>query len=154
MTHSDSEILRVESDGPEKTRSLGEQLAKSLQTGDVVALFGELGSGKTQLVKGICRFFGVREEDVSSPTFNIIHEYDGSLPVYHLDLYRLSQLEEVIDLGFEEYVNRDGICLIEWPEVASGLLPEHALCLRISHIEGDRRLLEMETAKSHYQPAG
>ena len=152
MTLSDAAKLRVESEGPDETISIGEQLAEKLQAGDVVAIYGELGSGKTQLVKGICRYFGIDEQSVSSPTFTIIHEYDGSLPVYHLDLYRIQRIEEVIDIGFSEYVYGDGICLIEWPDIVSSILPEHTLCLRISHLQGNRRLLVREKAILRNQP--
>jgi len=112
VTHSESE-----------TAAQGESLASRLKQGDVVAVYGELGSGKTHLIQGICRGLGVRDH-VVSPTFTIVNEYvAGALSVYHFDLYRINSLREIVEIGFEEYVEGEGICLIEWAEKAAPLLP-------------------------------
>ena len=112
VTHSESE-----------TAAQGESLARRLKLGDVVAVYGELGSGKTHLIQGICRGLGVRDH-VVSPTFTIVNEYvAGALSVYHFDLYRINSLREIVEIGFEEYVEGEGICLIEWAEKAAPLLP-------------------------------
>jgi len=83
-----------------------------------------LGSGKTTCVKGICAGLGV-EEEVTSPTFTLINEYQGRLPVFHFDFYRISSVNELRDLGLDEYFYGDGICLIEWPEIVTDMLPKH-----------------------------
>ena len=105
------------------TQALGETWAHDLVGGEVFALHGVLGSGKTQLVKGIARGLGYRG-DVTSPTFTIVHEYRGGrLPIYHLDLYRLAGENEAIDMGLEEYIPSDGVTIIEWPERIATILP-------------------------------
>ena len=107
----------------EETIELGIEFARSLRHGDVVALYGDLGSGKTRFVQGVCKGLGAHEH-IASPTFTIVNEYvAGDLSIYHVDLYRVKSLREIQDVGFEEYVNGDGICLIEWAEKAQALLP-------------------------------
>ena len=107
----------------EETIQLGQAFSKNLRRGDVVACYGDLGSGKTRFIKGICEALGVREH-VASPTFTIINVYNiGETQVYHFDLYRINSHNELFEVGFEEYTNCDGICLIEWAEKANGLLP-------------------------------
>ena len=112
VTHNEQETIQA-----------GKRFASRLKPGDVVACYGELGSGKTRFIKGICERLGVHGH-VASPTFNILNIYSvNSLQVYHFDLYRLNDLREVLDLGFEEYTSGEGICLIEWAEKAADLLP-------------------------------
>jgi tRNA threonylcarbamoyladenosine biosynthesis protein TsaE len=107
----------------QETLSAGKEFAKKLQHGDVVACYGELGSGKTRFIKGICQHFGVSEH-VTSPTFTIINEYHTKgMMVYHFDLYRIRSLAEIEELGIEEYLYDEGICLIEWAEKAAEVLP-------------------------------
>ncbi len=112
--------------GPEQTHSLGQKLADFLHPGAVAALTGELGSGKTCLIQGICQGLGVTDP-VASPAFVIINEYQGRLPVYHFDLYRIKNIEELYQLGCEEYLYGFGVCLIEWAERAEALLPEDSI---------------------------
>jgi len=121
VTHSESE-----------TAAHGERLAGRLKQGDVVAVYGELGSGKTHLIQGICRGLGVREH-VVSPTFTIVNEYAaGRGSIYHFDLYRINSLREIIEIGFEEYFDGEGICLIEWAEKAAALLPPRRYDIRMA----------------------
>ncbi|MDZ7263840.1 MAG: tRNA (adenosine(37)-N6)-threonylcarbamoyltransferase complex ATPase subunit type 1 TsaE [candidate division KSB1 bacterium] len=110
----------------EQTSELGANLAQLLLPGDVVGFFGELGSGKTRLIQGICTGLQCREI-VSSPTFVIINEYHGRFPIYHFDLYRIESEQEIFDLGYEEYLYGAGICLIEWAERMPSLLPKERL---------------------------
>ncbi len=116
------------SHSPEETFSLGENFAKSINPNEVAGLFGNLGSGKTQFVKGICKYFNVKDI-VNSPTFIIVNEYQGSLPgtgeeinINHFDLYRLKNVNELFEVGIESYVNNNNnkgsVCLIEWAELA------------------------------------
>ncbi len=127
---------------PEETRRLGEILGRHLKKGDVVALRGDLGAGKTCFVQGIARGLGVPEEEyVRSPSFVIINEYRGSIPLYHLDFYRLSE-EEIKDLHIDEYLHQ-GVAVVEWADRAPGLLPEEALLVEFHILEGDRRRIEM-----------
>jgi tRNA threonylcarbamoyladenosine biosynthesis protein TsaE len=107
----------------EASQAFGESWAAELTGGEIFALHGVLGAGKTQLVKGLARGLGF-EGDVTSPTFTLIHEYlGGRLPIYHIDLYRVRSEKEAVDLGIEEYLPSDGITVIEWPDRIPSLLP-------------------------------
>ena len=115
----------------EDTVICGARFAKSLRRGDTVALYGQLGSGKTRFIQGICKGLGVLEH-VASPTFTIVNEYSaGDLRIYHFDFYRMTSLREIHDVGFEEYTAGDGICLIEWAEKAQELLPAERYDVRL-----------------------
>lgn len=138
------ELLPLETASVAETMRLGERLAEHLQPGDIVALYGDLGAGKTHLVKGIARALGVDEAAVSSPTFTIVQEYAGAVPIYHIDAYRVETPDEFYELGYEDYFYGDGLCLIEWPSRIESLLPDDALRLRLTHQGGDRRLIEHE----------
>jgi tRNA threonylcarbamoyladenosine biosynthesis protein TsaE len=107
----------------EATQAFGESLAEGLTGGEIFALHGVIGAGKTQLVKGLARGLGY-QGDVTSPTFTIVHEYRGGrLPIYHLDLYRLKSEAEGIDIGLEEYLPSDGVTIIEWPDRLAAIMP-------------------------------
>ncbi len=123
-----------------QTRALGEQFAAQLEKGDVVALYGTLGAGKTQFSKGLCAFFGIPAAHVSSPTFTLVNEYAGSDgPVYHFDAYRVEQVSEFFELGYEDYFFGEGLCIIEWPDRIAPLLPDHTLRIRFTHMGDDKR---------------
>lgn len=116
-----------------ETALLGKTFAKSLLPGDVVAVSGNLGAGKTQFIAGVCEGLGVKN-NVASPTFTLIHEYNStSVAVVHVDLYRLSSKQEIIALGLEEYFGGSRVCLIEWAEKILDLLPERYHMVRIQH---------------------
>ena len=126
----------------EETISIACAFAGNLQRGDVVALYGDLGSGKTQFVKGVCRTWKVRTQ-ATSPSFVILNRYDGvdasgnEFFIYHFDLYRVKSLTELYDLGYEEFLQGDGICLIEWAEMLGDLLPERRYDVRLSAGAGE-----------------
>ena len=120
-------------ESPEETRSLGEKLGETLKRGDVIALIGDLGTGKTCLTQGIARGAGIApDETVSSPSYILINEYNGTVPIYHIDLYRLENSEEIAELGLSEYVEGDGICIIEWAERMAAALPDTCIKIRIT----------------------
>lgn len=130
---------------PDETRVLGAALAPALVPGDVVSLSGDLGAGKTVFVQGLCAALGVKGP-VTSPTFTIMHEYEGRYPILHLDVYRLDFFQEVLDLGFEELLDPAAIILIEWGEAVAPLLPTTRLEVDIfrssdPYAENDRRLV-------------
>jgi tRNA threonylcarbamoyladenosine biosynthesis protein TsaE len=135
---------RLETSGPSETESLGAELAAGLDGGDLVLIRGELGSGKTTLVRGAARALGV-EDPVTSPTFSIGHRYRaGRLTVSHLDLYRLAGLElEDPDL-LADYLGPGRIAFVEWPEQGQPELSDARLLVTLSHGGGDRRVLEIE----------
>jgi tRNA threonylcarbamoyladenosine biosynthesis protein TsaE len=123
----------------EETEAVAERLAAALRPGDVIALSGDLGAGKTTFTRGLARGLGSRAP-VSSPTFTLIHEYAGGrLPVYHVDAYRLRSAEDALSAGLADYLNRaDGVIVIEWPENVVGLLPAERLDVMLME-EGDAR---------------
>jgi tRNA threonylcarbamoyladenosine biosynthesis protein TsaE len=109
--------MRFHSRSPEDTRKLGERIGKCLQAGDILLLFGELGAGKTTLIQGITAGLEVAPDQyVRSPSFTLINEYKGRLPIYHVDLYRIESTAELADLGLEDYFFGEGVTLVEWGE--------------------------------------
>ena len=115
----------------QETRRFGHKLAVELVPGTVVALIGDLGTGKTSLTKAIAEGLGI-EDTITSPTFNIVKEYDtGRLPLYHFDVYRIGDLEEMEEIGYDDYFFGDGICLIEWAELIRELLPDRVISVTI-----------------------
>jgi tRNA threonylcarbamoyladenosine biosynthesis protein TsaE len=119
----------------------GERFGRAATAPLVVTVAGDLGAGKTTLVQAICRGFGVTEE-VTSPTFALVHRYAGRAPVYHLDLYRLESEDELTNLGWDELIDDDALVLIEWPERAGGRLPNDRVPMSLQHLPNDpsRRL--------------
>ncbi len=128
--------MTVETSSPEETEAVAARLAAALAPGDVVTISGELGAGKTTFVRGACRALGVTEP-VTSPTFVLVHNYAGRLPIVHLDVYRLDHLQEVVDLGLAEMLDEGGVALIEWGDMAAPSLPADFLEVRIDYGEAD-----------------
>jgi tRNA threonylcarbamoyladenosine biosynthesis protein TsaE len=127
------QISRV-SHSPEETADWGRKLGTLLEAGDVVALIGELGAGKTVVAQGIARGLGVPEETcIASPTFTLINEYRGRVPLYHLDFYRLDDHSDCANLGLEEYLGGEGVVLIEWADKIAALLPGDHLAIRLAY---------------------
>lgn len=131
------ETLQLNSEAD--TRLLGLRLAEAAEPGDIIALVGDLGTGKTALTKYIAEGLGIKEE-VISPTFTIVKEYrSGRLPLFHFDVYRLSSGEELLDIGAEDYLEDSGLSVIEWADIVADVLPEDALVVSIEYGEGDAR---------------
>lgn len=136
--------LPQETHSPEATQAFGHALAAHVQPGDVIALYGNLGAGKTHLTKGLCSALGIPEANVNSPTFTLVNEYSGApFPVYHFDAYRIKHADEFFEMGYEEYFYGDGLCLIEWPSRIEALLPEETLLLRIEHVSEQVRCIRL-----------
>ena len=121
-----------ETQSVDETRQLGAHLGEALEPGSVIALSGNLGAGKTHLTQGIAEGLGVERRLVNSPTFALVQEYAGRLPVFHFDTYRLRNVDEFLDLGFDEYLSLRGICIIEWAERVAEVLPADTLTIRVS----------------------
>lgn len=119
------------STSPEQTIAYGKKFAGGLHPGDVVCLHGDLGAGKTHFVKGIAQAIGIDADEVQSPTFTLINELEGELSLYHFDCYRMESPREALEIGAEEYFYGDGICVIEWPERISPLIPPEAIWISI-----------------------
>lgn len=131
-----------------ETEHLGESLARQLQAGDVVACRGGLGAGKTAFTRGLARGLGYQGR-VTSPTFTIVNEYEGSPPLFHFDMYRLEDEEDLFDIGWEDYLTRGGICAVEWSERVSRALPPETITVTISHHPEDAawRTITIERAE-------
>ncbi len=124
------------------TRRLGALLAAQLVPGTVIALNGNLGAGKTRLVQAISTALGVDPDEVNSPTFVLVQEYEGRLPLYHFDTYRLKDTDEFLELGADELLYAEGVCLIEWAEKVSEVLPRDVLQVTITHVSETTRRFE------------
>lgn len=123
--------MRIESLREEDTFAFGEKLGKSAQKGDIFLLIGELGVGKTVFTQGFATGLKIKEP-ISSPTFTIIQEYeDGRLPFYHFDVYRIGDLEEMEEIGYQDYFYGEGVCLIEWANLIKELIPQNAQTVEI-----------------------
>ncbi len=132
----------------EDTKAWAEQLAAYLQPGSLITLSGQLGAGKTTFTQGLARGLSVKK-NVTSPTFTLLKIYQGRLPLYHIDAYRLEGLNQ--DLGFEEYIDGDGVCVIEWSNFIAQLLPENCLNIDFSILEDDSRLLHISAYGTEYE---
>ncbi|NLK51026.1 MAG: tRNA (adenosine(37)-N6)-threonylcarbamoyltransferase complex ATPase subunit type 1 TsaE [Syntrophomonadaceae bacterium] len=126
--------IYIHTERPEDTFQVGAVIGQTLPAGSVVCLYGDLGAGKTKLTQGIGSGLGVKEP-INSPTFTLINLYQGRLPLYHLDLYRLVEPEELEELGWEDYIYGEGIAVIEWPEKLHGQLPASYLKIRLDQME-------------------
>jgi tRNA threonylcarbamoyladenosine biosynthesis protein TsaE len=132
----------------EGTIGVAERLAALLEPGNVITLEGDLGAGKTTFTKGLAIGLGI-DRTLSSPTFTIVKEYEGRLPLYHMDVYRLENSDE--DIGFEEYFNGNGITVIEWAQYIEDFLPTDRLNIMIKYLDEGSRLLIFEPSGSHYK---
>ena len=123
--------MKIESNSAEETFALGKQCGEKAAAGQVYCLYGDLGVGKTVFTKGFAPGLGIKEP-VNSPTFTIVQEYeDGRLPFYHFDVYRIGDIEEMEEIGYDDYFFGKGICLIEWAELIEELLPESIIAITI-----------------------
>lgn len=135
-------VERIESSSAETTQAAGVRLAAELGPGDVVALTGELGAGKTCFTQGLARGLGVSGRAVS-PTFVLINEYRGRLPVHHVDAYRTSSLTELLDLGLEELFGGDGVTIVEWADKLAPLLPPRTVHVHIEGVGDEPRVISV-----------
>lgn len=143
MNQSDIKPLTLEVHGTEMLEHVSEQILSALGGRTVVAFEGDMGAGKTTLINAICRCKGAVDDATSSPSFSIVNEYVGADgdTIYHFDLYRLDDIEEVYDMGFEDYLYSGNLCLIEWPDIALSLLPEDTARVEIRVMDdGARRI--------------
>lgn len=139
--------MRIVTDSEASTIKLGENIGKVLEPGDIISLTGDLGAGKTQLTKGIAAGLGVVDY-VTSPTFIIVNEYEGRIPLYHFDVYRINDIQEMYEIGFDEYLFGKGVCVIEWGDIVSDLLPEKIIRINMKKIDDNIREISIEESKS------
>lgn len=143
-----SEIKRLLINNEGDIKALGVEIAKGLKPGDIISLTGNLGTGKTTLSKAIAEGLGITEM-ITSPTFTIVQEYEsGRLPLYHFDVYRINHVEEMYELGYEEYFFGQGVCIIEWADLIEEIIPEDSIKIRLEYGEKeDQRILEIQGVK-------
>ena len=141
--------LVFKSRSPRATQALGQRMGELALPGDLLLLIGELGAGKTCFVQGLARGLGI-VDNISSPTFVLLREYKGRLPLYHIDLYRLERLREVADLGFDDYFYGAGVSVIEWANRALELLPKEHLLLELTIISARQRRLSLAPEGKRY----
>ncbi len=136
------------SNSPSATLTLGEKIGSSLRAGSIITLTGELGCGKTLLTRGICAGLGVPVRQVNSPTFVLVNEYRGRLPVFHLDMYQLGTASDAVEFGMLDYLARarSGVMIIEWAEKISAVLPDDCLNIRFEILSARKRRLEFSTS--------
>ena len=138
-----SDELETVTRSREETEALGERIGRAARPGDVIALWGELGSGKTTMVRGIAAGLGIPAREVTSPTFIIVHEHEGGrLPLFHIDMYRVSPAETG-SIGWEEALASGGVTAIEWPDRVERTLPEDRIDVRIDHMGGAERRIRI-----------
>jgi len=143
------ELFQVISNSPKRTQEVGRKIGELAQPGDLILLVGQLGAGKTCLVQGIALGLGIKDY-VSSPSFVLVREHQGGLPLYHIDLYRLDRLEESADLGLDDYVFGRGVCVVEWADKALELFPAENLLIEIKFISATKRALLFRPSGSRY----
>ena len=138
--------MKILSSSPETTFDFGKKLGSICEPGDVICLAGDLGAGKTTMAQAIAAGSGVDESEyVNSPTFAIVHEYSGRIPIYHMDFYRLGSSEDVAALGLDDYFYGDGLTLIEWFERAGDLLPESVLIIELHYADESSREITLHS---------
>jgi len=132
-------VLNIVSHSETETIALGEKMAAMFPNGSLVVLSGELGAGKTVFVKGLAKGMGIREENATSPTFNMVHEYHGMRELYHFDLYRLKETTELVEIGWDDYLERKGVAVAEWGEKAEELLPDKYYLVEFHSLNDNER---------------
>ncbi|MBI2851863.1 MAG: tRNA (adenosine(37)-N6)-threonylcarbamoyltransferase complex ATPase subunit type 1 TsaE [Chloroflexi bacterium] len=142
-------LLDIVTHSPEETQELGRCIGEQALPGDIILLTGNLGAGKTCLTQGIAQGLGIQEY-VMSPSFVIVRELRGRLWLYHIDLYRLDRIEEMADLGLDDYFYGGGVCVIEWAEKAMNLLPKEHLLIEISYLSDTERQFQMKPSGERY----
>jgi tRNA threonylcarbamoyladenosine biosynthesis protein TsaE len=135
--------MKIRIDSLDNIHVAAKEFINNMGTGKVFAFYGKMGAGKTTFIKAICEEMGVNDV-ITSPTFAIVNEYtaNNDTPIYHFDFYRIKKLEEVYDMGYEEYFYSGNLCLLEWPELIEGILPEDVTKVTITEQEDGTRLVE------------
>ena len=142
--------IDVLSKNTEQTIALGERLARNLRKGDIICLEGDLGAGKTTFIKGVAKGLKIASEKVNSPTFVLMNAYQGRLPLYHFDLYRLENTGEIGAIGYEEFLYGDGVSVIEWAERLGTLTPKEYLRVELKHKGENERSIKVSAVGKKY----
>ena len=141
-------VLNIVSHSEKQTVALAKKLAPSFKRGDVISLTGSLGSGKTVFVRGLAGALKIDEAEVNSPSFTFVNEYPGELPLYHFDLYRIKEPSELYEIGWDEYLGREGLVVVEWGEKAAEMLPERYYRIDFKIISENEREINISMVQS------
>lgn len=133
-------MVKIYLENEEKTREIGSKLGKLLTPKSVICLIGDLGAGKTTMTQSLAKSLEVQDY-ITSPTFTIVNEYEGKIPLYHFDVYRIGSSEEMYDIGFDEYIDGEGVCIIEWANLIEDILPEEYLYIQMNYKESGREMI-------------
>ena len=139
--------MRIITKSEEETLRIGSVIGERLKPGDIINLNGELGAGKTHITKGIARGLGV-DDYITSPTFIIVNQYEGRIPLYHFDVYRINDIDEMYEIGFDEYLYGNGVCIVEWGNIVDELLPGSAIRIDINKIDDTTREIVVDDRNS------
>jgi tRNA threonylcarbamoyladenosine biosynthesis protein TsaE len=142
--------MKIKVNNLQDTEKIGKIISRYLEKGTVLCLDGDLGAGKTAITQFIAKEFGVKEY-ITSPTFNIIKEYEGRLPFYHMDVYRIESEDDMYDLGYDEYIYSEGVTVIEWSENIKGILPDERIDIKIDRIDDNKRIMTIEGSGVVYE---
>ena len=132
-------MIKFVTNNTEETIELGKKIGNCLRKGDVIAMQGTLAAGKTTITKGIAQSLDI-SETITSPTFCLISEYEGKMPLYHFDVYRIGSSDEMYDIGYDEYINGDGVCIIEWANLIDDILPDEYLYIELKYKDMSREM--------------
>ncbi|MDU3803364.1 tRNA (adenosine(37)-N6)-threonylcarbamoyltransferase complex ATPase subunit type 1 TsaE [Paraclostridium bifermentans] len=133
-------MIKIYLENEDQTRDIGFKLGKLLTPKSVVCLIGDLGAGKTTMTQSLAQSLEV-DDYITSPTFTIVNEYEGKMPLYHFDVYRIGNSDEMYDIGFDEYINGDGVCIIEWANLIEDILPDEYLYIEMNYKENGREMI-------------
>jgi tRNA threonylcarbamoyladenosine biosynthesis protein TsaE len=133
-------MTKIYLENEEQTREIGFKLGQLVTPKSVVCLIGDLGAGKTTMTQSLAKSLEV-DDYITSPTFTIVNEYEGKMPLYHFDVYRIGSSDEMYDIGFDEYINGDGVCIIEWANLIEDILPDEYLYIEMNYKETGREMI-------------
>ena len=133
-------MVKIYLENEEQTRDIGFKLGKLLTPKSVVCLIGDLGAGKTTMTQSLAGSLGV-DDYITSPTFTIVNEYEGRIPLYHFDVYRIGSSDEMYDIGYEDYINGEGVCIIEWANLIEDILPDEYLHIELRYKDMSREMI-------------
>ena len=133
-------MVKIYLENEEQTKEIGYKLGQLLTPKSVVCLIGDLGAGKTTMTQSLAKALEV-DDYITSPTFNIVNEYEGRMPLYHFDVYRIGSSDEMYDIGFDEYIDGDGVCMIEWANLIEDILPNEYLYIEMNYKETGREMI-------------
>lgn len=141
-------MIKIYLENEEKTKEIGYKLGKLVGPGSVICLIGDLGAGKTTMTQSLARALEV-DDYITSPTFTIVNEYEGRIPLYHFDVYRIGCSEEMYDIGYDEYINSDGVCIIEWANLIEDILPDEYLYIELRYKDMAREMILTPKGKKY-----